>query len=233
MLYIGCVSLFLFSVSLYLFSKSAQIRAKTRTEALYTYQLSKHIQSNLAGNGNEETLILEIANEKEIEQINHEVLKVTENVRLELEDNNILLETVKLDDTAIKFLQKVTEKKKAITQPEVFIQEELTWDITTEPIQKPWFNFNEVNLVMSERPENGLYYIAAKIMEKYDDFTALTSDGTGERMFEHKKIIEMNVGDVFIGQVEIFKRQWRLLHIWEINQVENVTHQNNVLEMVS
>lgn len=216
MLLIGCISLLLFSVSLYLFSKSAHIRAKTRTESLYAFQLHQQIQNDFVIGKETDVIINQSKIQDELLETDI-VLEVNAELKNELEEQNQKLEAIELDEKAKKFLQKVIRKNEDIITDN-YIQDELQWEQIGGINTEAWFNFKEVNLTLSERPENGLYFIAVKIMDKYDDITVITSDGTDERMFEHKKFIELNVGDIFIGQVEVFNRQWRLINAWEINQ---------------
>ncbi|EFV75027.1 hypothetical protein HMPREF1013_04800 [Bacillus sp. 2_A_57_CT2] len=152
----------------------------------------------------ENNLELVSENNKIIEDISpehvHEVLQIPV--------KEIKLKEVDLDEKSKDFISNF--------QP---MQEEIPLqDVTVYESVESWFNFPEVDLHMNERPEKGLYYVAGKVIDILDEMSAIISDGTGERMLYHHKVQNLSVGDIIIAQVEVHKRVWNFVKVWEINE---------------
>ncbi|QOK30052.1 hypothetical protein IIE26_27170 (plasmid) [Cytobacillus oceanisediminis] len=210
MLQIICVlsCLFLLSLSLLTFSKSAEQRARLRTELYYAMQIREETEAIRLHNEKikmENNLELISENNKTIEDISpepiaHEVLQIPV--------KEIKLKEVDLDEKSKDFISNF--------QP---MQEEIPLqDVTVYESVESWFNFPEVDLHMNERPEKGLYYVAGKVIDILDEMSAIISDGTGERMLYHHKVQNLSVGDIIIAQVEVHKRVWNFVKVWEINE---------------
>lgn len=218
-LFILCC-VFLFAVSLLMLSKSAEQRARSRTELFYAQQIREEADAIRLQNEKSE---LEISNVKRWEKIadinGNEIPSEDSSVDVgipqeiakpaiqEVELQEVELKELELDEKALEFVSKFQPKQDELEFQNVTIYEEPT----------AWFNFPEVDLHMNERPEKGLFYVAAKIMDILDETTAIISDGTGERMLYHHKVEDLSVGDIIISQVDVLNGVWNFLHVWEIN----------------
>lgn len=227
------ICLFLFAGSLYLFSKSAGQRAISRTEYFYSEQIREEaIRIRTETEKLRNQLIAEDSNREEI--VNQTISDVdikkgpiiptpiepaleTNDNLTELPPRSIELKELELDEKAITFVNALQSKQEEVNLVnEVTMLEEAT----------SWFNFPEVDLLMSERPERGLFYVAGKVTEILDETSAIVSDGTAERLVYHHKVRGFSVGDVFIAQVEIHKRSWNFIHLWEINESSSELDRN-------
>lgn len=204
MILMASISLFFASVSVYLLSKGAEARARSRTEAMY---IRLNYQSDTIV-----TPVIPVAEKiRSVEPLfeDNSIGNISNHYAVIEHDEMTALHEVELDRNALKFLQKVEPK-----------QERFDWNVETEEMQPttPWFSFPEVNLFFSAQPHNGLYFVAGKIMEKYDDFLIRASDGTNHRVFEHYKFSSMEEGDIFLAQVKVEEKHWYSLRVWEVDQ---------------
>ncbi|MFT0139192.1 hypothetical protein ACEK07_30245 [Alcanivoracaceae bacterium MT1] len=202
----ACV--FLFAMSLRSFSKSAEQRAKSRADLYFAEKIREEAKAIRLQNQLQE---MEISNTKDrLETTDNHIdrSKVIDEESDLAPIQNTSLKELELDSSALAFINKLQPK-----QEEIEIQEPTIYE-------KPstWFNFPEVDLYMNERPEKGLYYVAGKVIEKYDNMSAILSDGTGERMIYHHKVGNLSVGDVVITQVEIHKKVWNFVNIWNVQE---------------
>ncbi|RTR26589.1 hypothetical protein EKG37_21205 [Robertmurraya yapensis] len=209
-----CICVGLFAVSLSLFSKSAEQRARANTEKFYALQIREEAESIRLRN---ELFELEKSNLESVKppiDISTEktlsVQPVTHDLGQEVIDlpvKEVQLKELDLDEKALEFVSKFQPKQEEIQLPNVTVYEE----------PAAWFSFPEVDLHMNDRPMQGLYYVAGKVMDVLDEMSAVISDGTGERMVYHNKVQLLSVGDVIISQVEVHKSVWHFINIWEVN----------------
>lgn len=173
------------------------MRAKARTDYYYTLQIK------------EDNTDWEIINsEEELTDINGGRIKdLYESEKMEFNPSEVELKEVELDQDAMDYLKKFKPQQQSM---EVTVYEEGS--------SGKWFNFPEVDLLMKDRPNNGLYYVSGKILEKLDRFSAVASDGTAERYVHHQKVQDLNVGDVFIAQVQVNNKVWTFVNLWEVNE---------------
>ena len=123
------LSILVLSCSLYLFSKSAEIRAKTRTEALYTFQITKQNESILTQinrisessiqseplhnpiDNVEDRLVMDVQiTNDQVEQeelLLNPATEITNETLLSIED----LKEVEIDSLSAAFLEKVNAKE--------------------------------------------------------------------------------------------------------------------------
>lgn len=205
--------LFLFAMSLVMFSKSAEQRARSRTELFYAEQIREETETIRLQNEEKklEVFTMERAwgnagkKNDSVLLVDHHIkpIEVTQSPIQEIE-----LKELELDERALDFVNQFKPKQEEIKLQEVTVYEEPT----------AWFNFPEVDLHMNERPEKGLYYVAAKVIDVLDEMSAIISDGTGERMLYHHKVQTLSIGDIMICQVEIRKGVWNFINVWEINE---------------
>ncbi|PGT81501.1 hypothetical protein [Bacillus sp. AFS040349] len=235
------LSILVLSCSLYLFSKSAEIRAKTRTEALYTFQITKQNESILTQinrisessiqseplhnpiDNVEDRLVMDVQiTNDQVEQeelLLNPATEITNETLLSIED----LKEVEIDSLSAAFLEKVNAKEDihtlvdAVSEEEKTTQGSVELELQEQDTKNSWFNFKEVDLFLCDRPEKGLYYIAGKLIEKIDEYTAFIGDGTADRMFEHQKLSSYEEGDIIIAQISVSNHIWTVLNVWGIN----------------
>jgi len=193
---LSILSIMFFSLSLLILSRSAKMRARARADLYYALQIEENITS-----------LENLKKLEDLSDIDNRNKGLSESQNRELTESKVELKEVELDQEALEYVQQFQPKQQEIEIVDVY-----------EDDSKAWFNFPEIDLLMKDRPENGLYYVAGKVLEVLDEFSAIISDGTGERLLYHKKVRHLNVGDVLITQVQIDDNVWNFVNVWEVNE---------------